>query len=329
MKRTNEEIFCDILHSLNFELRKFEDDRFLLYGVDAEDFYPNIDGTADELDVSSDDFELTQDDNGVYRLDYSGNDPDISVEDISFQMTYGNAAEIIDELDTWVCEGYLNDIVDVCREYTHTDVLDSFDDAFKLEDFLKQHADTDPDAKAYLDMLALSFEEMHLIASDDIDNVSLDKVYELQEANKGDKEVKKENKKMTNEERYESILNKYCIELEIGKNYTYTLYDTLMDCYAKTRDIAEYCMFTFADIYGAQVEDNNKLNEIESTLQEKAHNGDKDAADMLERLGEAIEDLRFVNSEAFFNVDIYKVYELQEARKSKSEVKEKTTVERD
>lgn len=191
MKRINEEIFCDILHSLGYELRKFEGDRFLLYGVDAEDFYPYIDDIADDLDASPDDFELAQDDNGVYRLDYSGNDPDISVEDISFQMTYDNAASIIEALDTWVCDGYLNDIEDVCREYALAGQLNTFDDAFELEKKLQQYANTDPNAKACLDMLALSFEEMNLIASDNIDNVSLDKAYALQEASKGGKEVTK------------------------------------------------------------------------------------------------------------------------------------------
>lgn len=136
---------------------------------------------------------------------------------------------------------------------------------------------------------------------------------------------------MTNEERYESILNKHNIELDINGNGTYTLYDKVMDCYVKGRDIVEYCMSDFSDIYGAQVNLNineRELDEIEADLQDKADNGDKDAADVLSRIGDAAENLRFVISDAFFKVDLYKVCELQETRTSKSAKKEKDLMER-
>lgn len=192
---TNEERFEGILNEIHFELRKGEDNRYFLYDAQMGKFYPCEDIEENNLAVKPDE-------NGIYHIIYDGSDKrmdllfnsddpaidrdaleeelDIGVYELYSEMTESSASDIIETLDTFVGDSYLDDINDVCSVN-----LDNFDEAFELEEQLLAQADNgDKEAISKLENLGETFNNMHFIDSADIDKVDLNKVYDLQETRK-------------------------------------------------------------------------------------------------------------------------------------------------
>lgn len=181
---TNEERFENILGGLHFELKRSENDRFFLYDTRMEEFYPRE-------DIEETDLAVKPDENEVYHIEYDGYEVElmsagndvleealgVDFDELYSDMTVSSAPDVMAVLDTFVCDSYLDDINDVCDT-----TVENFDEAFELEQELLAQAKCGNEAAANtLDCLGGAFDDMRFIVSMDIDNVDLNKVYELQE----------------------------------------------------------------------------------------------------------------------------------------------------
>lgn len=200
---------------------------YFLYDTKKNEFYPTLEEVVASEDFglglkeAGDDFAIEPDENGAYRIVYHGENEqyktlfDSAYKDRELLSMEGNSltqmeeecdldvdqllellaprypSDIIERLDTFICDSYLKDISEICDGSAYLQgSLDSFEDAFRLEEQLKAHENTDPEVTRLLAECNTSFDEMRFIADGDIDKVNLDEVYNRQEANKSKAAVK-------------------------------------------------------------------------------------------------------------------------------------------
>lgn len=208
---TNEERFNIIMNENGFELRKAENGGYFIYDTRVDLYRPTIDEmmASEDMELGSKDagcnLDIERGEDGICRVVYYGDNKDyaklfnatpeerqneladlaekcrLDVDEIIGFMTNDHADEIIERLDTFITDGYVQDLDDMWQssDYCTGEALTTLDDALAFEARLK----------SMLKQSAPTFDNIRFLQSDELYKVDLDKAYELQETDKQTEKV--------------------------------------------------------------------------------------------------------------------------------------------